>query len=105
MRRTRREAHRAILKHVVKHWAVSLSHRAQVEAPHLQQVLVLVVWGHALQEIHILCISESFLRCLMLRLILAILHLRRIIQPHPAKQIVLIYCNSLAKRRMQHLYL
>ena len=49
------ETHRAVLKHAVKDWAVCFSHRPQVEAPHLQEVLVLVVGRHAVQEVHILC--------------------------------------------------
>ena len=51
--------YRAVVKHAVKDGAVCLPHWAQIEAPHLQQVLVLVVWRHAVQEVHILCSACS----------------------------------------------
>ena len=49
------EAHRAVLKHAVKDGAVGLANGAQVEAPHLHHVLILVVRRDVLQERHIIC--------------------------------------------------
>lgn len=48
-----KESYRAVLKQPVENRAIRLSHAAQVEPPHLRQVLVLVVRRHRLEEFHV----------------------------------------------------
>jgi hypothetical protein len=50
-----RSAHRAVVKHAIEDWTVCLSHWPQVEAAHLQNELVLVVWCYAIEEVDIIC--------------------------------------------------
>ena len=49
----------AVLKETVKHWTIGFAYAAQVESPHLCQVLVLVVGRYAAQKVYILCESNN----------------------------------------------
>ena len=51
--------HPAVLEEAIKDRAVGLAHGPQVEAPHLRQELVLVLWGHAGQEVDVVCRQQG----------------------------------------------
>lgn len=52
-------AHPEILEHAVKDGAVRLADGPQVEAPHVRQILLLVVRRHLRQEVEVICVQQE----------------------------------------------